>query len=509
MTRKALRKARQARPSTAGAANRSSASPFLTFSAVVTTAALTGLAANVSAADRADPRLAVITPRAPAPRRRAQFARHRRGRAAGRQTLLQFDIPAGPIRDVVAAFERVTGATVTISLDSIGPISSPGLTGTFTFEQALRMLLEGTNVAFRLTSARTAVLTLPVAQRVGQRHRRRRRHAVASPKYTVPLRDIPQTIEVIPRAAMEAQGVTTLSEALRNVPGITLQAGEGGGASSTAGDMFNMRGFNASNSLFVDNVRDDGLVSRDVFNLEQVEVFMGPTGSDVGRGTAAGYVNMQTKTPHLPRAGSATLTFGTADQRRGDARPQPAARRSATRDSWIGKSAVRLNALWQDSGVAGTRRGRERDARRSRRRSASASARRRASSRRRRCCARTTCPTTAFPAPPGTDSLLAPTTVHADTAGRSEQLLRQPGLRLRPRRPEHGHWRASSTTSTPRWTVSNQTRYNRTEREAVISTVQNGRVVRAGDRAVTLARQGNVRENQITSNQTDARRDAS
>ena len=115
--------------------------------------------------------------------------------------------------------------------------------------------------------------------------------------------------------------MTTLSEALRNVPGITLQAGEGGGASSTAGDMFNMRGFNASNSLFVDNVRDDGLVSRDVYNLEQVEVFMGPTGSDVGRGTAAGYVNMQTKMPHLPPSHSATIALGTADQRRRLARP--------------------------------------------------------------------------------------------------------------------------------------------------------------------------------------------
>ena len=74
-----------------------------------------------------------------------------------------------------------------------------------------------------------------------------------------------------------------------------MQAGEGGGASSTTGDMFNMRGFNAANSLFVDNVRDDGLISRDVFNLEQVEVFLGPTGTDVGRGNAAGYVNMSTK----------------------------------------------------------------------------------------------------------------------------------------------------------------------------------------------------------------------
>ena len=66
--------------------------------------------------------------------------------------------------------------------------------------------------------------------------------------------------------------------------------------------MFNLRGFSANNSLFVDGVRDDGLVSRDVYNLEQVEVFLGPTGTDVGRGTAAGYVNMTTKTPAVADA---------------------------------------------------------------------------------------------------------------------------------------------------------------------------------------------------------------
>ena len=157
---------------------------------------------------------------------------------------------------------------------------------------------------FRLTSESVDV-TAPAPRAV-----------VSSPKYTQPLRDVPQTIEVIPQAVMQAQGVTTLSEALRNVPGITMQAGEGGGASNTSGDMFNMRGFNAANSLFVDGVRDDGLVSRDVFNLEQVEVFLGPTGSDVGRGTAAGYVNMQTKAPHLAPAYSGQIGFGSADQKR-------------------------------------------------------------------------------------------------------------------------------------------------------------------------------------------------
>ena len=66
--------------------------------------------------------------------------------------------------------------------------------------------------------------------------------------------------------------------------------------------MFNMRGFSAANSLFVDGVRDDGLIARDVYNLEQIEVFSGPTGSDVGRMNAAGYINLETKAPNLEAA---------------------------------------------------------------------------------------------------------------------------------------------------------------------------------------------------------------
>ena len=238
---------------------------------------------------------------------------------------------------------------------------------------------------------------------------------------------MPQTIEVIPRATIEQQGVTTLSEALRNVPGITLQAGEGGGASNTAGDMFNMRGFNASNSLFVDGVRDDGLVSRDVFNLEQVEVFLGPTGSDVGRGTAAGYVNMQTKTPHLgsrerrdvrataaPTSGRVTADLNFARSR-------------AIADSWLGKSRGSPERAVAGQRRPGPRRGRARRAGDRAVARASASARRHASTARR-----------AVPAPGQPAGLrhsrrgLAGRAARrrrrsSADAGRSEQLLRQPG----------------------------------------------------------------------------------
>ena len=79
---------------------------------------------------------------------------------------------------------------------------------------------------------------------------------VTSPKFTAPLLDTPQTVTVVPKDVIEAQGATTLREVLRNVPGITMQAGEGGGG--LPGDTLTMRGFSATNDIFVDGVRDVG-----------------------------------------------------------------------------------------------------------------------------------------------------------------------------------------------------------------------------------------------------------
>ncbi len=229
-------------------------------------------------------------------------------------TPVRFDIPEGPIEAVLAAFTAATSIQVDAPADTVRSLTSPGVSGSFTPAEALARLLEGTSLTARFSSPTQARIELRVASESVQVTGRAPR--VDSPKYATPLSSTPQTIQVIPRALMEQQGVTTLSEALRNVPGITLQAGEGGGSSSTSGDMFNMRGFSANNSLFVDGVRDDGLIARDTFNMEQVEVFLGPTGSDVGRGTAAGYVNMATKAPRLASSATGNLQLGSASQQR-------------------------------------------------------------------------------------------------------------------------------------------------------------------------------------------------
>ncbi len=175
---------------------------------------------------------------------------------------------------------------------------------------------------------------------------------LASPKYVKPLVDVAQTVTVVPKEVIQEQGATTLSEVLRNVPGITMQAGENGGAHSTAGDMFTLRGFDAANSIFTDGVRDDGLISRDTFNVESVEAFLGPAGSDVGRGTAAGYVNMQTKVPQMESFYNGSTAFSSGNRMRNTIDVNQNLCLGNDGD-WIHGSAIRLNGLYQFGGVAG------------------------------------------------------------------------------------------------------------------------------------------------------------
>ena len=167
---------------------------------------------------------------------------------------------------------------------------------------------------------------------------------IVSPKFTQTLQDTPQTIQVIDKELFNQQGATTLSEALRNSAGVgTFYAGENGNTST--GDTLYMRGFDTSSSIFVDGVRDLGSISRDLFNIEQVEVVKGPAGTDTGRSAPTGAINLVTKQANLRNTSSGTLSAGSDGQQRANADWNLAFGESG--------NALRLNAMWQDSDVPG------------------------------------------------------------------------------------------------------------------------------------------------------------
>ena len=140
-------------------------------------------------------------------------------------------------------------------------------------------------------------------------------------------------------ATMKQQAITTLGDALRNVPGITIAIGEGG---TLAGDQFKIRGFDAKDDVYLDGLRDFGAYTRDSFNYEEVQVLKGPSGLMFGRGTTGGAINTISKTPFLKDRYSAALEGGNGDHVR------------ATADlnyAFSDTGAVRLNLMYTDTGV--------------------------------------------------------------------------------------------------------------------------------------------------------------
>ncbi len=153
------------------------------------------------------------------------------------------------------------------------------------------------------------------------------------------LQDTPQAVTVVTGETMRQQATSTLGEALRNVPGITIAIGEGG---QLAGDQFRIRGFDAKDDIYLDGLRDFAAYTRDSFNYEEVQVLKGPSGLMFGRGTTGGAINIQSKTPFLEDRNIVNLEGGNGSHFR------------ATADSnyqLSETSAVRLNLMFTDTGV--------------------------------------------------------------------------------------------------------------------------------------------------------------
>lgn len=124
------------------------------------------------------------------------------------------------------------------------------------------------------------------------------------------VQDTPQAVNVIDAAQLRNQGVNTLEQALRSVPGITVTIGEGG---QLNGDQFKIRGFDSKDDVHIDGLRDFGVYTRDSFNYEQVQVLKGPSGAMFGRGTTGGAINTLSKRPRLDDFQSVDAYIGNGD----------------------------------------------------------------------------------------------------------------------------------------------------------------------------------------------------
>ena len=136
----------------------------------------------------------------------------------------------------------------------------------------------------------------------------------SSPKFTAELLDTPKTVSIVTERLLQETGATSLQDALRMVPGITFGAGEGG---NPTGDRPFIRGFDGQSNTFIDGMRDVGMQTREIFNLEQVEVVKGPSSAYGGRDSGGGSINLVSKTPKLKDETRVGVGAGTDSYLRG------------------------------------------------------------------------------------------------------------------------------------------------------------------------------------------------
>ncbi|MFB0584626.1 TonB-dependent receptor [Aeromonas salmonicida] len=124
-----------------------------------------------------------------------------------------------------------------------------------------------------------------------------------------PAKLVPQAIDSVKASELTAFGQPTLSEALTGIPGVNASG-------DTRFDSVNIRGFSASNDFYLDGFRDDMQYTRDLGNIERVEVLKGPAAVLYGRGSTGGIINRVSKKPQKGQESSVTALVGSFDTRR-------------------------------------------------------------------------------------------------------------------------------------------------------------------------------------------------
>ena len=163
----------------------------------------------------------------------------------------------------------------------------------------------------------------------------------SSQKYTAPLIDTPRSVTVIPQQVLQDTAATSLQDALRTVPGITFGAGEGG---NPQGDRPFIRGFDAQSDMYLDGVRDAGGQTREIFDIESIEVSKGPNSSFGGRGSAGGSLNMVSKAPKMGDFLNGGFTYGSDQTRRYTV---------DVNRQFLDTAAFRLNLMSHEQNVSG------------------------------------------------------------------------------------------------------------------------------------------------------------
>ncbi len=283
------------------------------------------------------------------------------------ETIVEFNISAQSLADALLEFSQTSGLKLFYSAEMTKNIKSSGLNGKYTAQQGLQKLLNDTGLQYKYTGKESVTIekapathqsnqadpiTLPKVTVVGSTLYDVKDpynqdyvlpNATAGTKTDTPIMETPLNVQVVSKQVMKDQQVITVADALQNVSGVTTGgASYNTNAAGTSQAIF-MRGF-ASETFFRDGFRlQQGSASRNMSNIESVEVMKGPAAILYGMVEPGGMVNVITKQPLATPYYALNQQFGSFS----DYRTTVDATGPLTKDDTL---LYRMNMSYQDSG---------------------------------------------------------------------------------------------------------------------------------------------------------------
>lgn len=176
----------------------------------------------------------------------------------------------------------------------------------------LSPLTLGLSLLFSTGLASAATTTLPetsvTADSTREEDNPRVKDVTTATRTSTPARYVPQAIDSVKTRNVLDYGSSNLGKALEGIPNVSSGA-------DTRFDSLRIRGFDASNDFYLDGVRDDSQYTRDLHNIERVEVLKGPAAVLYGRGSQGGIVNRVSKAPEHGRRSTIEAQGGSQDLR--------------------------------------------------------------------------------------------------------------------------------------------------------------------------------------------------
>ncbi|HJU05277.1 MAG TPA: TonB-dependent receptor plug domain-containing protein [Nitrospiraceae bacterium] len=247
--------------------------------------------------------------------------------------LVEFTIPAQSLDAALKDFAEATDLLLSFESDLATGFSSSGVAGRYTQTEALGILLAGTGLRYRFVNEKTVTLekapavsrSLPATrdgvrpngteakepmqptpvklQEIIVKEVREREdpktyvaeEARTATRTDTPVRDIPQSIQVITRKVIEEQRTFRLQDALQSVSGII--------ATDSAASLYDnliIRGFAATDRTYFRNGLFDPFAqftASDTYNIRRLEVLKGPASVLYGQGDPGGVINLVTFKP--------------------------------------------------------------------------------------------------------------------------------------------------------------------------------------------------------------------